>query len=77
MKKFIIFIILAALLPLGAAAQSSMTDEQIVKFVMQENAAGTSQAQIVTKLMQKGVDIDQIRRVKKKYERMAKTKDWA
>ena len=72
MKKFIIFIILAALLPLGAAAQSSMTDEQIVKFVMQENAAGTSQAQIVTKLMQKGVDIDQIRRVKKKYERMAK-----
>ncbi len=41
MKKFIIFIILAALLPLGAAAQSSMTDEQIVKFVMQENAAGT------------------------------------
>lgn len=72
MKKFIIFIILAALLPLEAAAQSSMTDEQIVKFVMQENAAGTSQAQIVTKLMQKGVDIDQIRRVKKKYERMAK-----
>ena len=72
MKKFIIFIILAALLPLGAAAQSSMTDEQIVKFGMQENAAGTSQAQIVTKLMQKGVDIDQIRRVKKKYERMAK-----
>ena len=72
MKKFIIFIILAALLPLGAAAQSSMTDEQIVKFVMQENAAGTSQAQIVTKLMQKDVDIDQIRRVKKKYERMAK-----
>ena len=72
MKKFIIFIILAALLPLGAAAQSSMTDEQIVKFVMQENAAGTSQAQIVTKLMQKGDDIDQIRRVKKKYERMAK-----
>ena len=72
MKKFIIFIILAALLPLGAAAQSSMTDEQIVKFVMQENAAGTSQAQIGTKLMQKGVDIDQIRRVKKKYERMAK-----
>lgn len=62
------------LLPTIAAAQSSMTDEQILKFVMKENANGTSQAQIVTKLMQKGVTIDQIRRVKDKYERQAKNK---
>lgn len=62
------------LLPTVAAAQSSMTDEQILKFVMKENANGTSQAQIVTKLMQKGVNIDQIRRVKDKYERQAKNK---
>lgn len=51
-----------------------MTDEQILKFVMKENAEGTSQAQIVTKLMQKGVTIEQIRRVKDKYERQAKNK---
>lgn len=62
------------LLPTVAAAQSSMTDEQILQFVMKENAAGTSQAQIVTKLMQKGVNIEQIRRVKDKYERQAKNK---
>lgn len=62
------------LLPTIAAAQSSMTDEQILQFVMKENANGTSQAQIVTKLMQKGVTIDQIRRVKDKYERQAKNK---
>lgn len=62
------------LLPTVAAAQSSMTDEQILQFVMKENANGTSQAQIVTKLMQKGVTIDQIRRVKDKYERQAKNK---
>lgn len=62
------------LLPTVAAAQSSMTDEQILQFVMKENANGTSQAQIVTKLMQKGVNIDQIRRVKDKYERQAKNK---
>lgn len=74
MRRFIILIILAALLPAGAAAQSSMTDEQVMKFVVKENSAGTSQAQIVTKLMQRGVDIDQIRRVKKKYERLAKDK---
>lgn len=61
-------------MPCYAIAQSSMTDEQILKFVMKENAEGTSQAQIVTKLMQKGVTIEQIRRVKDKYERQAKNK---
>ncbi|MGN1228454.1 MAG: SLBB domain-containing protein [Prevotella sp.] len=50
----------------------SMTDEQVLQFVAVEYQKGTSQAQIVTKLMQKGVDINQIRRVKQKYERQAK-----
>lgn len=72
MKKYIILFLFALLLPCYATAQSSMTDEQILKFVMKENAEGTSQAQIVTKLMQKGVTIEQIRRVKDKYERQAK-----
>lgn len=74
MKKYIILFFFALLLPCYATAQSSMTDEQILKFVMKENAEGTSQAQIVTKLMQKGVTIEQIRRVKDKYERQAKNK---
>lgn len=74
MKKYIILFLFALLLPCYAIAQSSMTDEQILKFVMKENAEGTSQAQIVTKLMQKGVTIEQIRRVKDKYERQAKNK---
>lgn len=74
MKKYIILFLFALLLPCYATAQSSMTDEQIMKFVMKENAEGTSQAQIVTKLMQKGVTIEQIRRVKDKYERQAKNK---
>lgn len=49
-----------------------MTDDQVMQFVLKEHAAGTSQAQIVTKLMQKGVDISQIRRIKAKYERQSK-----
>ena len=49
-----------------------MTDDQVMQFVLKEHAAGTSQAQIVTKLMQKGVDINQIRRIKAKYERQSK-----
>ena len=51
-----------------------MTDSQVLQFVMKEHEAGTSQSQIITKLMQRGVDIQQIRRVKKTYERVAKDK---
>ena len=57
---------------IGSFAQSSMTDEQVMQFVLKEYERGTSQAQIVTKLMQRGVDINQIRRVKNTYDRMQK-----
>ena len=50
-------------------AQSSMTDQAVMEYVIEEHEKGTSQSQIVTQLIQKGVSIDQIRRVKKKYER--------
>jgi len=69
MKKLIILILMMMLAPAGIMAQSSMTDDQVVRFILKEHEAGTSQAQIVTKLVQRGVDISQIRRVRKKYER--------
>ena len=43
-----------------------------MEFVQKEHKRGTSQAQIVTKLMQSGVDISQIRRVREAYEKMQK-----
>ncbi|MBR5775169.1 MAG: SLBB domain-containing protein, partial [Bacteroidaceae bacterium] len=46
----------------------SMTDEQVVRFVKQEVEKGTDQQTIVTKLLQKGVSADQMRRIKKKYD---------
>jgi len=72
MKKYIIFTLLLMLCSARVSAQSSMTDEQIMTFVVQEQKAGTSQSQIVTKLMQRGVDISQIRRIRQKYERQNK-----
>lgn len=74
MRKLVILALLMVCFTSAAYAQSSMTDDQVIKFVMKENEAGTSQSQIVTKLMQRGVDIEQIRRVRKKYERLAKEK---
>lgn len=72
MKRYILVLLLAVISFSTMSAQSSMTDDQVMQFVLKEHAAGTSQAQIVTKLMQKGVDINQIRRIKAKYERQSK-----
>ena len=72
MKRYILVLFLAVISFSTISAQSSMTDDQVMQFVLKEHAAGTSQAQIVTKLMQKGVDINQIRRIKAKYERQSK-----
>ena len=55
--------------PMVMSAQSSMTDNQVAEMIQKEMEKGTSQQQIVVKLMQSGVDINQIRRVKKKYQR--------
>ena len=63
------------LCPVSIIAQSSsMTDDQVMQFVLKEHNSGTSQAQIVTKLIQQGVDISQIRRVRKRYERQINDK---
>ncbi len=51
-----------------------MSDQQVLQFVASEAKAGTSQAQIVTKLMQKGVKIDQIRRLRNQYDSQIKSR---
>ena len=73
MKKYAILALLLALSVNTVYAQSSsMTDDQVMRYVVKEHDKGTSNAQIVTKLMQQGVDITQIRRVRNKYERQIK-----
>ena len=69
--RLIASIIVFLCIGIAEVSAQSMTDEQVLQFVAVEYQKGTSQAQIVTKLMQKGVDINQIRRVKQKYERQA------
>lgn len=72
MKRYLFALLVAVISFSTVSAQSSMTDDQVMQFVLKEHSAGTSQSQIVTKLMQKGVDINQIRRIKAKYERQSK-----
>ena len=65
MKKFLFTTVLCLATTLSIHAQ--MSDQQIIEFIAQEQKAGTNQAQIVTKLMQKGVKIEQIRRLRNQY----------
>ena len=66
MKRILILMLCFACF-LGGYAQG-MSDTQVMQFVQKEAKAGTSQAQIVTKLIQRGVKIDQIRRIKNQYQ---------
>ena len=72
MKKFLLFSAFFLASTLVSLAQ--MSDQQVLDFIQQEVSAGTSQAQIVTKLMQKGVKIDQIRRLRQQYDKQIKSR---
>ena len=59
---------LAFLVSAMCAFSQSMTDEEVVKYVKKEMAGGSSQQQIVSQLLKRGVTPDQLRRIRKKYE---------
>lgn len=62
------------LLSCTIAFGQGMSDSQVMQFIQQETKAGTSQSQIVTKLMQKGVKIEQIRRIRQQYDKQLKSR---
>jgi protein involved in polysaccharide export with SLBB domain len=65
MKKFLLATAMCLVTTLSIHAQ--MSDQQIIEFIAREQKAGSNQSQIVTKLMQKGVKIEQIRRLRNQY----------
>lgn len=67
MKKFLLATALCLITTLSIHAQ--MSDQQIIEFIAREQKAGSNQSQIVTKLMQKGVKIEQIRRLRNQYSK--------
>ena len=75
MKK-LLFLLLLSFSTLMLSAQG-MSDQQVMQFIQREVKAGTSQSQIVTKLMQKGVKIDQIRRLRRQYDKQIKQRGGA
>ena len=67
MKKFLLATALCLITSLSIHAQ--MSDQQVIALIAREQKAGSSQSQIVTKLMQKGVKIEQIRRLRNQYSK--------
>lgn len=72
MKRIATLILSLTLASTAGWAQSGMTDNQVMDYVIEQNAKGVSRQQIVTQLMQNGVTIDQIRRIQKKYQKQIK-----
>lgn len=70
--KRVLFFALMVVSALSVMAQG-MTDQQVADFVKRELKAGASQAQIVTRLVQRGVPIDQIRRIRNQYDAKVST----
>ena len=70
MKKiFVLFSLLLCVSVGRVYAQSSMSDSQIMDFIVKENEKGTSRQQIMIKLMEKGVTVDRVRKLRNRYEK--------
>lgn len=69
MKKYLVFFLL---LLCSTIAHAQMSDQQVLKFIQQEQKAGTSQGQIVIKLQQRGVKVEQIQRLRRQYDQQLK-----
>ena len=61
MKKIVFF--LAFVLCAQLVVAQSMTDEQVVNFIMTEHRNGASEMEITNKLLKKGVSVEQIKKI--------------
>ncbi|MBQ9649465.1 MAG: SLBB domain-containing protein [Prevotella sp.] len=62
MNKFVLTMLL--LLSAVLSHAQGMSDAQVMRYIQREAKAGTSQSQIAVKLMQRGVDMKQLQRVR-------------
>lgn len=66
LKKIYILFMFVSLTQL--AYSQTMTDEQVIRYVTEQREKGTDQNTIVSQLLRKGCTVEQIRRIRKKYQ---------
>ena len=57
------------MLLLGTVAYAQMSDDQVIQFIASETRAGSSQSQIMSKLVARGVTVEQARRLRNQYDK--------
>ena len=67
MRRFLLFLLV--LLCSTMAFSQGMTDKQVIQFIAKQHKAGKTQSQIFTQLVQRGVNVDQIRRLRNQYSK--------
>lgn len=68
MKNRILALTAVLTMCIAGYAQSSMTDDQVMQYIIKEAEKGTSQQKIVTSLIKNGVTTTQLQRVRRKAE---------
>ncbi len=71
MKKHLLALLLVFCCSLNAWTQT-ISDDKVLEFAQKEQKKGTSQSQIVNKLLQRGATVEQLRRIRKKVESQQK-----
>ena len=70
MKNRILALTAVLTMCIAGYAQSSMTDDQVMQYIIKEAEKGTSQQKIVTSLIKNGVTTTQLQRVRRKAEQL-------
>jgi protein involved in polysaccharide export with SLBB domain len=68
MKRFYIIALCFFLSSISVWAQSSLSDDEIIEYVVAQNKQGVSRQQIAAQLLERGVTKEQLQRVQKKYQ---------
>jgi protein involved in polysaccharide export with SLBB domain len=68
MRRIALLLVFSFLIFGSRAYAQSMTDNQLVQYILQEKEKGTDQQVIIRNLVQRGVTVEQLRRVRKKVE---------
>lgn len=71
MRKYVVMLLLLCVCG-GTAWAQTMTDEQVLEYVLQQQEKGMSQTDIVKNLVRRGVTMDQVNRLKAKYGKQEK-----
>ena len=71
MRKYVVMLLLLCVCG-GTAWAQTMTDEQVLEYVLQQQEKGMSQTDIVKNLVRRGVTMDQVNRLKAKYGKQDK-----